>query len=70
MEKNLPDLKEESTSRDVSHHKEEGFSRIIEDEKDQEKMWKFSQPVYTLLILKTTQQKLWTCTPANYQPKM
>ena len=38
MEKNLPDLKEESTSRDVSHHKEEDFSRIIEDEKDQEKM--------------------------------
>ena len=27
----------------------------------------FCQPVHTLLMLKITQQKLWTCTPVNYQ---
>ena len=41
MEKNLPDLNEASTSRDVSHHKEEGRYRIIEDEKDREKIRNF-----------------------------
>ena len=34
MKKTLLALKEVSTSRDVSHQKEEGCSRIIEDEKN------------------------------------
>ena len=58
VEKTLLDLKEANTSRDMSHHKEEGRSQIIEGEKDREKTRNLCQPVYTLLILKTTQQKL------------
>ena len=36
--KKLPDLKETSTSKDVSHHNEERHSQIIEDKKDREKI--------------------------------
>ena len=41
MEKKLPDLKETSTSKDVSHHNEERHSKIIEDKKDREKIRNF-----------------------------
>ena len=41
MKKNLTALKEVSTSRDVSHQKEEGRSRIIEEEKNREKIRNF-----------------------------
>ena len=41
MGKNLLDLKEASTSRDVSHHKEENRSRIVKDQKDREKIRNF-----------------------------
>ena len=47
VEKILLDLKEASTSRDVNHHKEEGSSRIIEDEKDREKNTKLFVNLYT-----------------------
>ena len=51
MGKNLLDLKEASTSRDVSHHKEENRSRIVKGEKDREKIRNFLStcihPFYT-----------------------
>ena len=47
VEKSLLDIKEASTSREVNHHKEEGSSRIIEDEKDREKNTKLFVNLYT-----------------------
>ena len=41
VERCLLDLKEGSTSRNVSDHKEQGRSRIFEDKKDQEKIRNF-----------------------------
>lgn len=51
----------------MSYHKEEGHSRIIKEEKDREKHETFYQTVYTLLILKITQQKLRAYILINYQ---
>ena len=60
MEKNLLDLKDASNSRDMSHHKEERRSRIVEDEKYREKIRNFLSTCINTFVLKITQQKLWT----------
>ena len=46
------DIKEVSTSRDVSHHKKRRafHSHIIEEEEDLQKYKTFYKPVYTLLM--------------------
>ena len=53
IEKNLLDIKKLSTSRDVSHHKEEG-EKLLKRRKIEKKYETFCQPENTLLILKIT----------------